>query len=292
MNKSQAFAYPVRCLTAAFGFAMLIGCTGQSSSPSSGVTGAPTPKVTPPDSTNANRISSASIYQPGQLRYALQISSVIQASAGDSSHRIDSTRVAANVLASFAAGVSEEEITASVQPESLSTTTGAGTSVPMLPGVPLVFRINIRSGHVVPNNAPRDCDQDSVQSALQGTEVLASIPLLARDAWTDTSTTATCRGGVLLILTRVASYTQLQSPDRGRQLLRSTRVSISGTGYQWGQKVDVSGDGNSVDTLRLGGLPPRLQQLTGSSRLRLQFRAPLKTEEFIQTAATRLSLQQ
>jgi hypothetical protein len=293
-NKAQIFACPARCLTVALGLSMLGGCASQPSPPSSEVTRRPVPDATSSDSTKGSASPSFGIYQPGQLRYSFQISSVVQASGGDSTHRVDSTRVAGIVVASFTAGSRQEEIIARIQPDTLSITTGAGTSVPMPSSPPFVFRIDARTGRVIPNDAraPNDCARDSVQIPIQGAEALPSVPSSAREAWTDTSSAIMCRGGVRLVLSRVASYTRLQSPDSARQFLRSTHVTVSGTGDQWGQKVDVSGDGSSIDTLRLGGFPPRLQQVTGNSELRLQFRAPLKSQEFIQSAATRLQLLQ
>jgi len=286
--------YPT-CFPAVAGLfaGVVVGCARPTSSPSTGVVRGPASEVARQDSA-ASLPPTQLIYQPGQLRYRLQISSAVQVTAGDSTHRVDSTRVAGDLDVRFTRTLNREEITAEVRSDSMVLTVGTGTSVPMVSGPLLVFHIDLRTGRIAPNELTGDtfCGRDSSQqSPFSGREVLPSIQLQTVGSWVDTSVTTTCRDSVLLILTRVASYLRLQSSDNTQQLVRSTRVMVSGTGYQWGQKVDVSGEGTATDTLHLDGSPLRLQESVGSSHLRLQFRAPLKTQEFVQSMTTRVRLQ-
>ena len=278
-------------------FTVLVpGCAAPTlSSPGTGVGHTPVSEAVARDSANLLPPTQL-IYQPGQLRYRLQISSAIQLIAGDSSssHRVDSTRVTANLDVHLTATPGRGEITAEVRPDSILLTVGTGTSVPLVSGPSFAFHIDLRTGRITPNEPTGNtsCERDSSQRPpFSGREVLPSIQLRTTGSWVDTSATTTCRDGVLLVLTRVASYVRLQPSDSTQRFLRSTQVVVTGTGSQWGQKVDVSGEGNATDTLYLNGSPLRLQESTGNSHLRLQFLTPLKTQQFIQSTTTHVLLQ-
>lgn len=236
---------------------------------------------------------STSPYQPGELRYDLQILSIVQAAGADSTHRADSSRIAGILIASFAASSRQNAVTARVQTDSLSLTVPGGTSTPFATADPFTFIIDTQTGQVAPNTdrALQNCSQISTDNIpLDGREVIPSIRLPRVNTWADTLRTATCRGGALLIVKRTALYTQTQVSDSTVQLLRSTQFQITGSGYQWGQKIEVSGEGTSTDTLGMGGFPLRLREVRGNSRANFLFQAPSRTQEFTQTAITHVEL--
>ena len=292
------YVHKVRYLTRAAAltavFTVVVGCTRTASSaPRTGVPRSPVPEAGVSDSANL-RSSPLFIYQPGELRYRLQVSSTIQLISGDSVNRIDSTRVTGNLNVRFSSVAGRDQVTVEVQSDSALLTVAGGTSVPMVSGPPFVFVIDPRNSRItateVTQNPP--CIRESnQQSPFSGREVLPNIQPQFRSTWADTTTTTTCRDGVLLFLTRVASYARLQSPDSTYRFLRSTQVAVTGSGVQWEQRVNVSGKGSATDTLYLSGLPTRLRESSGSSHLQLQFRTPLKTQEFIQNTTTHVLLQ-
>ena len=236
---------------------------------------------------------SASPYEPGELKYDVQVSSVVQVVGGDSTHRVDSSRIAGVLTTSFTIGPKRTAVTARVQPDLFSLTVGTGTSTPLVTSGPFIFTIDTQTGQVAPNATRplQDCSQASADNfSLDGREVIPSIRLPRVDTWKDTLQTVTCRGGALLAVTRIASYTRGQAPDSTVQLLRSTDFRITGSGYQWGQRIEVSGEGTSIDTLGMGGSPLRLREIRGKSQASFVFRAPLQTQEFTQTTTTHLAL--
>ena len=271
----------------------LVGCASSApASPRKG-TVTPAPEAVASDSAKP-RFSPRFIYQPGQLRYRLQISSVVQLTAGDSVQRTDSTRMTGNLSVVFSSVTGRDQIAAQVQPDSISLTAGSGTSVSIAPGTPITFQIDQPTGRVTVDKATQNstCDQDAVQhSPFSGSEVLPNIQPQFAASWVDTSTTTTCRGGVLLTLIRVATYAPLDTTDNTYRILRSTQLTVNGVGHQWNQQVNVRGQGAATDTLYLGGSQLRLQQITGGSYLRLQFHAPLKTQDFSQNTTTHVVLQ-
>lgn len=249
-------------------------------------------KPTAGDSSTLVRVS-ASPFTAGRLKYDFRTFSIARAVGGDSAHRADSSVVVGILTATLVADSSRNTMLARVKSDSVSVTTGNGTSVPILPSELLVFAIDTRTGRVIQTNQEptRDCTTGGLDSSpIYGREVLPSIGVLTIQTWVDTVHTSMCRGGVLLTITRVASYTRMQSPDSAMQLLRSTQFHITGGGRQWDQKIEVSGEGTSIDTLRLGGFPIRLREVTGSSQVQLSFRTQLRTQEFVQASTTHIAL--
>ena len=235
----------------------------------------------------------ASAYTPGRLQYELQSSSAVHVTAGDSTRRADSTRLTGIITATLVASPAQNTVTARVESDSISVATGGSTSIPIPSGEPLIFSINTQNGQVTPVNQQvrRDCTiGDADSPPIYGREVLPSIHARTVQTWVDTLYTSTCRGGALLNITRIAAFTRLPPSDSVVRLLRLTKFQITGNGRQWDQKIEVSGEGTAADTLRMSGSPLRLQEVSGSSEMKLSFRTQLRAQEFIQTSTTRLTL--
>lgn len=234
-----------------------------------------------------------STYAPGRLRYDLKSFSVVHVTAGDSTRGADSTRLTGIITATLVASPTRNIVNARVESDSISVATGSSTSVPIPPSEPLIFSINTQTGRVTPVNQEvrRDCTSgDANSSPINGREVLPSIHAQTVQMWVDTLYTATCRGGALLTITRIAVFTRLEQSDSVVRLLRLTKFQVTGTGRQWDQKIEVSGEGTATDTLHVSGSPLRLQEVSGSSEMKLSFRTQLRAQEFIQTSTTRVTL--
>ena len=270
---------------------ILAGCT-IATSPR--VTQRPETKVEKPvvDSSRAVDVN-ATPYAPGQLQYRLQTSSVVRVIAGDSVDRADSTLLTGVLTLVLVAGPARNSVIADVRSDSVSVATGSGTSAPLPPRDVSAFAIDIQTGRVAPMNQKvrRECAADSADSSpIYGYEVLPSIHAWPVQTWTDTLYTSTCRGGAFLTIARIASYKRLESADSVLRVLRLTQFQISGSGRQWDQKVEVSGEGTSTDTLHLRGSPLRLQAVSGGSQTKLSFRTQLRAQEFTQTSTTHITL--
>ena len=259
------------------------------------VTQRPEPRIEKPPHDPSTPVNvDASTYTPGRLQYHLQTFSVVHVTAGDSLHRTDSTHLTGILTATLAAGPARNTVIAHVQSDSVSVATGNGTSIPIPPSEVLAFTIDSQTGRVVPANqeVPRDCTTGSADSSpIYGREVLPTIHTgAAAQTWIDTLYTSTCRGGALLTIARIVSYTQLPSRDSVLQFLRLTQFHITGNGRQWNQKIEVSGEGTATDTLHVSGSPLRLQEVSGSSQTKFSFRTQLRTQDFTQTSTTRITL--
>lgn len=287
----------MRCLTryqieVLIPFLFLAGCTTTRPSVTPERPESQVRKPTLGDSSTSVRVAT-SPFSAGRLDYNFRIFSITQALPSDSIRRVDSSLVIGTLTATLSVSPNRNTVLARVESDSVAVTTGSGTSVPISPSELLLFTIDTRTGQVVQINrqAMPDCaNRLSDSSPIYGREVLPSITIPGTQAWTDTVQTLMCRGGALLTVTRIASYMRLQSPDSTQQLRRSTQFHITGTGRQWDQKIEVSGEGTSLDTLRLNGLPIRLREITGQSQVRLVFRTQLRVQEFLQTSTTHIAL--
>jgi hypothetical protein len=288
VNRMQCLTY--LWLSEVAGFCIIAGCAPTARPP---MMQKPETKLQKPSTTDSSsgRDVYATPYAPGRLQYDLQIFSVAQLLAGDSVHRSDSTYVVGVVTTTLAAGPQRNTIIARVESDSISVRRGSSTSVPVRSSEPPVFTIDTQTGEVEPTNESTlaDCvNGDFESSPIDGREVLPTVHISAANTWTDTLSTSTCRGGTLLRITRVASYTRLQLPDSTLHIARVTHFQIAGNGQQWNQRIEVSGDGTSTDTLYLGGVPPRLRAVTGSSQTKLVFKTELRVQEFIQASTTHI----
>ena len=274
-------------------FLFLAGCTTTRPSPAPEQPERPVRKSTAGDSSTSMRVATTSPFSSGRVDYNFRIFSTTHALVSDSTRRIDSSLVVGILTATLSVSPSRNTVLARVESDSVAITRGSGTSVPILPSEVFLFTIDTRTGQVIQTNRQTtpDCTNSvSDSSPIYGREVLPSISTPITQAWADTVHTLMCRGGALLTVTRIASYTHLQSPDSAKQLLRSTQFYIAGNGRQWNQKIEVSGEGMSLDTLRLSGLPIRLTQITGRSQVRFVFRTQLRVQEFLQTSTTHIAL--
>jgi hypothetical protein len=278
--------------------AMSTGCTSHivSSTPT-----VPTrsPANVTPDSSENKALEPGSVFKTGQLQYHFQQSAIVQAlTPNDSIHRVDTTRTTAVISVTFGSVETRASVGARIQIDSGSTTTGSDTSVPISSSIPLLFSIDTVTGHITPTNLPntnvtQNCTSDSTEHVILGFEVLPPVFSTGSTAWSDTLESNVCRGATLLRIVRIASYTWNTSGQPNRELLRTTRVGVQGSGIQWQQIISVTGEGSATDTLWFDPVDgsTRLQQVRGSSRLQIRFRSPMRVQDFVQTAQTQLVLQ-
>ena len=252
--------------------------------------------VTAVDSTARISSSSLDIYQAGSIRYDYRLTSTVQTIAGDSIPRTDSVRITAVLTAAFNGDPTQRVTDATLTADSIIVATQPGTTVPSSLQTQFVpLRVDRQTGQVTsPRAVLAECTQETQDIVFHGDEV---VPAVLREgsasrSWADTSTSELCRGGLRVQLTRIARYRiDPPTPTQPAQttIIRVTDVRVTGNGLQWQQPVQVSGDGVAVDTLFVGGVPPRLRQLSGQSHMELEFRSPIKIQRFLQRSATKIA---
>jgi len=232
----------------------------------------------------------STVFGPGEEQYDVQSTSSVQL-LGDSTSRTDSTYLKSKITVRFTVGQSSQYVTAVVRIDSATVRATNSIVAAHLPDRSILFNIDSRNGHVTPSvtEPVPSCTEGTLVLPLSGIEVLPTIPTSLSNAWADTSFTHTCRGSVLLTVTRIATYVPSEGSNQSTmQIVRTSQARVSGSGYQWSQKVDVSGEGIATDTLSFG-LAGRLERISGTSSLRLAFRSPFRTQQFSQITTTTIS---
>ena len=266
-------------------------CTGPSTggTPAGSVTPSPVQPVFR-DSIPSTHL--ANLFHPGRVVYDLAVRSVIESIVGDSNPRIDSSYVNSVVSAEFTADVSQSQIQAVVHIDSTRLTTSPGQ--PRYFGaVQYTFAIS-QSGQIQNTSTPsRVCGMEP-DNPITGAEILPRFPVtsLVTELWRDTTAYELCRGSVLLQARRVATYRRVTSYDAtsGSQFIRQSHLTFTGRGNQWGQPVEATGSGDSVDTLTLSSTPPRLTRITGSGRLELRFASQFRSQTLQQISQLQIQL--
>jgi hypothetical protein len=247
------------------------------------------------DSSATPPMSALSVYQPGNLRYDYRLHTVVQATAGDTTPRTDSSQVTAVFTETFLAPI-RGEIEARVHVDSV-VIVSLNSTLPAqaLPEHVFTLRINATTGQQtfiakLPSVRQRgdSCSDKEFTSPFQGSELLPTIrPGI--HSWADSSVSSQCFGGVSLEFRRKVSYQELGPISMPLGIVRVTEAVVSGHGSQWGQPVEIAGNGTSIDTLSLAppSVPARIQRLTRTTRLVLSFQSTYRSQQFLQlTTAT------
>ena len=245
------------------------------------------PPTATSDPSGTSRVSSQTVYSPGESQYTVEVLAVIRTVLPDTLRRIDSTRTTAVATLLFKSTM-PNEIEALVAFDSVRKVIPGNVSQ-SLPSQHFRFTLNVTTGGVaVSSNTGKtqvDCSVESFQSPFSGTEALPRIPAPLVPTSVDSSDFHSCRGGVALNFHRVSTHT-LTVHDSGDQITRSTYVTVTGTGKQWDQPVDINGNGSATDTIWVTREPSRrVSRVTGTSRLDITFRSPLATQHFEQLAS-------
>ena len=264
-----------------------IACGGRSPTPV--ITNGPANSATiPKDGIERKRTFPLQIYEPGELHYDVQIKSVLEPVLGDSIHRRDSTQTSSIIQVRFAHTNVDGEVLAIARVDSTILRSIDNTPVQLPAGV-FTFHINPKTRQISADQRI-DCSDTTIASDLpiHGLEILPIITPSDAEYWVDTSQVQICRGSITLSLTRIATYTVIDRGPAPIQILRTSTMTISGSGYQWNQRVVVSGQGSATDTLLVD--ESRLQRINANARLEVVFNSPLRHQEYVQVTSTLIRL--
>jgi hypothetical protein len=268
------------------------------------------PRATPPtvspspsaptsaDSTRTSAKSELGIYQPGNVRYALQLKSVVQTAIEDSVPRVDSSRLTAILSAKYSPVPQSRLVHALMVSDSVTLSALATTITPpvVLPNQSYSMDIDPSSGKITVSRAVQACSQESVEGPFHGDEITPAVPSNGARFWADTAIYSGCRGGVLLRFARVSTYQRdtVATSAAGEpftRVYRTVDVTVTGTGSQWQQAVEATGHGTAADTLVIRTAPAQLQSISGSGRLELFFKSALRSQHFVQTTTSQVTAQ-
>lgn len=252
-----------------------------------------------PDSAVASPLSA--LYAPGTVQYVYGATSIVQSVSGDSVPRIDSTRVTANLSATFQADPAGKLVRAITRADSIDITivpNVAGTRARMAGNQVEqqdTLEFDRGTGRIrLDRPVGQVCGQETTAPFFRGDELMPALPhRMNPGVWTDTTVRQVCRAGVALQLTQIARYQLLPQIATDSvadyRIVRITESRIAGTGTQWQQPVEVLGRGAATDTFVVGRQDMRLRQAAMSARVEIEFRSERRQQRFIQSTEARIT---
>lgn len=254
---------------------------------------APAPNVSPP-------AAHPFAYAPGTYRYEVRTDAVISA---EGQPRVDSVSTRAVITYRITRSDSGMIAVAGTVDTFAVTSSHAPAAAPVM-NVPFTIGAfpdgRLRDSLLVDSAAVCSSPVSPVVTA--GREVLTAlpIPLAPAAAWTDSTTTITCRGAVPLIARSVrqshASWALVpadwsrQPNDVAFEVTRATTTAISGQGHVAGRAVDLSGQGQGSSLLYVDPEAGILLGGTGNGSTKIVVDAGSQRQEFTQVVHQQIRL--
>lgn len=294
--RSSFMVYPTRMLPRSSAAAVALACTlgltaGCAPAPRSGPAPRPgaAPAAAPRDSLagpwalrNAGRPRAAVIVQRAELR-----------SRVDSTWRVDSVASRTALEWSVAVGRVSSRVLGMVRSFELMIAGDSGWRAPAGLQFPVTFAASIEAEGAQPHlelSPALLCEARGAAVQAFRETWLAAPPLVQRGAtWRDSTTYPLCRDGIPLSATVVRDYEVVGSAVRDGALVlevqRRSRSQLSGRGVQFGDTVQVAGQGAGDATLFVSPDCGAVVTARGQSVLRLELRGRRRTQELVQTGA-------
>ena len=278
-----------------YGSLLLIVTTACSTHTSQPTHSLPSSPVAQPSSVVEPRSTAhlVSVFHPGSVTYDLTIASLMESVSGDSIPRKDSMYLTSTVSAVFSAPASTSELHASIQVDSTRVVL-TSNQVRQFGKVQYMYRIDATSGqsHRLANSPQQACGTEDI-NPVTGDEILPRLPVTWPQFWNDTTQFELCRAGILFRGVRIATYERKLTADstQATEIIRQIRLTLSGRGTQWGQPVEGTGSGISVDTLLVSRTQTRVLQGSGQTQLEMKFTSQFRNQILRQTSRLKLALQ-
>ncbi len=243
-------------------------------------------------------------YAPGERKAFFESRATVRV-AGDTSTVIDTvvTRLYATfrIVPSIPSATPAAAATLGGSVDSVMIDAGSHASVgsgtpPLAAPIPLAGTVEGGSVRLdIPSAATTDCDSPVGAYLAMTSDLLPSLPphLAPGDSWSDTVTSTSCRGGV--VLTTVATHryvvqdtAAVHDDRRVTRVARTTSYRLSGTGAQAGVPVRVAGDGTREGELLVDVSAGQLLTTTARSSLNLTFEAVGRVQRVVQDGVQRL----
>jgi len=279
-----------------------------------GCASTPTPGATPGlppsrgDTTSAPTVvqpigtppASSFLFRDGTYVYDLRQMTVVTV-GNDSLTRMDDTLVTTGLLTYTFRGSSDTLMVVGVI-DSLSVASTRETGAP-LRQLAAPVTIDLRPGAVDSLQVPLDstapspsCDTMEAAARALARDVHVRVPrgVQRGQRWSDSTSTAVCRGGIPMTATTKAIFEARDIQSRGDtsivQVLRRSTLTLAGAGVQGSRRISVSGTGTSETLFSYELHAGAFLESTGQSTLQLRFETIQQTEEVTQRSTSRVRL--
>jgi hypothetical protein len=141
---------------------------------------------------------------------------------------------------------------------------------------------------------PVSCDSPAEALVAVARDLIVPLPdrVTIGSTWRDTVTSTICRGGIPLTTTAVRQYEAralaTYAGTEALELARTTELTVTGSGTQYGQSVSVTGQGSGSAALFVDLAGGGLVRSMGETTVMVTFMGPRGTTAFTQTAQQRV----
>jgi len=240
--------------------------------------------------------ASSFLYRDGTYVYDLRQTTVVTV-GNDSLTRMDDTLVTTGLL-SYTFRSSNDTLMVVGVIDSLSVASTRETGAP-LRQLAAPVTIDLRPGAVDSLQVPPDsttpspnCDtmEDAARALARDVYVRVPRGVQRGQRWSDSTSTAVCRGGIPMTATTRAIFEARDVQSRGDttivQVLRRSTLTLNGAGVQGSRRIAVSGTGTSETLFTYDLRAGAFLESTGQSTLRLRFETIQQTEEVTQRSTS------
>lgn len=250
-----------------------------------GTAAAPTPGPAPAAAPPAASFA----YAPGERQLLFESRATVRV-ASDTAAATDTVVTRIHATLRMAPGAARRALTGTLDSATVSAIGAAAVATPPL-AAPIEFHGTVEGGTVrvaIPSDAATDCSSPAGAFLAVARDLLPSLParLVPGASWSETVTTTSCRGGVVLTTTADHRYVVQDSIALdGRsavRIARATTYRVTGAGAQAGVPVQVQGDGTGEGELRVDVSAGELLTTTARSTLRLTFSGAGRTQSVVQ----------
>lgn len=140
---------------------------------------------------------------------------------------------------------------------------------------------------------PPGCDsmEDAARAIARDVHIRIPSGAVVGHQWTDSSSMMLCRGGIPMMATTQSTYEIQGLPASATvQIVRRSRLILSGAGLQGSRRIAVTGDGTSETAFTYDLHAGVFLGSTGQSVLRLRFETIQQTEQVTQHSTAQVRL--
>lgn len=265
-------------------FAICGACAAPSATP----VPQPAPAVQAPPARDPLEEPWSPVRAAGSFSHTIRLSSTL-VSRIDSVDRTDSSAVMLAVEWSRLAGAEPARLSGLITDYRLASGALESTTLPGLV-LPVPFTALEGNGAVQTRLVAPASGACGLQAAvmLPLRELFVSAPprLRAGTQWSDSASYSVCRDSIPLQVESVRSYRVTGAALRGTDLVvlvdRTSRVTLTGEGRQFGETLTIAGEGSGTMQLELRATDATIESARGESELRMTMRGRRRAQELRQ----------
>ena len=296
---SSHFATRLACIVA---LASIAACASAPATPTTTIP--PVPRgdtaVATPQQPRGAPVAATFAYREGTYGYDLHQMTIVTVGT-DSASRMEDTLVTAGSI-TYTIRSAGDTLAVTGVIDSLAVISSRDTSAaPRRLSAPVTLELRPATVVIPPPPGdstviPATCDsmEEAAQAIARDAHVRLPAGVQPGHRWTDSVTTAVCRGGIPMTATTVSNFEVQDVQRRGDSTLvlvaRRATLTLAGTGMQGPRRITVAGNGTSETMFTYDLRGGAFVESSGQSVLQLRFETIQQTEQVTQRSTSRVRL--